>query len=334
MIDKTLIIVVTRDNPVLLQHIFQSFEKYNPGAPCEFLIVDNNSQLAEQQKALDKLSKNYKITTEENNRVETSFDIAWRKNQNYRYYFFLHDDVCANKDNWLKIFIDRLHSDYTEEIIKNTHLAKYPIGKVGALSQFWRSYTSILGYSVQCVFLKQMIQIMEKEVPPIFKYCDCDRVLIRNECLKDTNGIRNLQEFKDLKSQNPNQFAQLCEVLRRDLPYYDEGIPPRNLYPAGECWNKFCLTAEFMNSIDPLIQKWRTVALEGDGFLEQIMGYDNPFGHDFLAHYGAPNMKQFVGKTMNCDPGEVSKHFNNKIFLMKMDKLIKDHFKHQTKGTE
>lgn len=325
--DKVLVVTVTRNNPVMLKHMFESFDKYNPGYPCDFLIIDHESDSKEQLKVLEQLSAKHRVITEKNNRVEVSFDVGWKKNQDYKYYFFTHDDTCANRDNWLKTFVDRLESGYVEEIVKQTHLSHYKIGRVGAISHFWRSYTSILGYSVQCLFLQEVIKIIRTSVPEIFKYCDCDRVLVSNQCLVDTNGIRNVQEFMTMKEHDPETYRQLCEVLNKHLQYKDEGIPPKNLYPAGECWNKFCLTAEFMNSIDPLLKGWRTVGLDNDGYLEAIHGHDVPIGHDYIHHYGAPNFKEFIAKKLNTDSKEVAKNLNNKVFLMKCDTLVKKYFK-------
>jgi hypothetical protein len=325
--DKVLVVSVTRNNPVMLKHMFESFERHSPGYPCDFLIIDHESDSKEQLKVLEQLSTKYKVITEKNNRVEVSFDIGWKKNQDYKYYFFTHDDTAANKDNWLKSFVDRMESGYVEEIVKHTHLSSYKIGRVGAISHFWRSYTSILGYSVQCLFLKDILEEYMGAAPEIFKYCDCDRVLVSNECLKASNGIRNLQEFKDLKESNKPTYDKLCEILNRHLQYPDGGIPPMTLYPAGECWNKFCLTAEFFNSVIPLSKGWRTVGLEDDGYLEAIHGHDVPVGHNFIHHYGAPNFKEFIAKKLNTDAKEVTKNLNNKVFLMKCDVLVKKYFK-------
>jgi hypothetical protein len=147
---KVLVVAVTRDNPVLLQHMFQTFEKYNPGCSCDFLIVD--------------------------------------------------------------------------------------------------------------------------------KYSDCDRVLISGECLEATNGLRNLGEFLAL-SQG-----------------------------------------------DPLIKGYRTVGLSGDGYLEEIHGYDVMWGHNYVHHYGAPNFREHIAKEFKTDKEEVKKHFNEKPFLMQIDRIVKKNF--------
>ncbi len=326
MKDKVLVIAVTRDNPVLLQHMFQTFKRYDPGFDCDYLIVDNDSQTEQQHKALQWLEKDgIEVIRTENDRVEVSFDWAWRRNKGYKYYFFVHDDAAANKKNWLKVFVDRMNSGYSEEIIQNTHLKDYPIGKVGAQTQFWRSYSSVQGYSVQCLFLEQVLKVLDQDVPEIFKYSDCDRVLISGECLEATHGIRNLKEFREMKGGII--YNELVKVLDSHLRYPDEGIPPRDLYPAGECWNKFCLTAEMINSIDPLLRGYRTVGLKGDGYLEEIHGYDELWGNNYIHHYGSTNFRQHIARFFGTDKEEVKKHFNEKVFLLKMDRIVQEYFK-------
>src|SRR6478609_2200869 len=81
-------------------------------------------------------------------------------NPEYKYYFFIHDDCIALKSGWLKSFRDRMNSGYYEPIIENTHLKNFRIGRVGALHHPWRDYASILGYPVQCHFIKPCIEAL------------------------------------------------------------------------------------------------------------------------------------------------------------------------------
>lgn len=326
--DKVLIIYVTRDNPVLLKHSFDSFKKHDAGYDHDFLIVDHESSDPKHLAVLDKLSKEHKIVTYNNNRVEVSFNKGYQEHKDYKYYFFLHDDSAALKDGWLKVFVDRMQSDYCEDIIKDMHFSKLPIGRVGAAHQYWRSYSTILGYPVQCVFLEHVLKLfyLDHEIPKMFKFADPDRVLISNECISAVNGITNIDDFKQMKESDQEQYRKLCEVLNRYLPYHDEGIPPRNLYPEGECWNKITMTTEFLNSVAPLIKGYRTVGIGHDGYLEQIHGNDVPIGNEYVAHYGQPNVVEFLARKFQTDGKEIRKQFNNKVFLMKADKLIKEYF--------
>lgn len=328
MIDKALVVCVTRDNPILLQNTFSSFKKFDPGFPCDFLIVDHESTDIKQLALLKSLSAQGKVVSYPNNRVEVSFDRAYREHPDYAYYFFIHDDASANKNNWLKVFVDRLNSGYVEPLIANTHMAKFPIGRVGASHQPWRSYSSMLGYPVQCIFLERYLKFVDPScVPEAFKFADPDRVLVSNECLKKSNGVPNLGQFDELKVSNPDRFKKICDVLDSALPYHDEGMVPKERHPPGQHWSKLTLLTEFLCSVEPLMNGFRTVGLEGDGFLEQIHGYDVPWGHNYVHHYGAPNMCQFAAKVLNTDPNEIKKSIkNNRILLLKMDDMVKKYF--------
>jgi hypothetical protein len=326
LLDKVLVVMVTRDNPILLRHAFQSFSRYDPGNPCDFLIIDHESSKPEHLKVLSGLAAKHSVVHFPNDRVEVSFNRAWQENKQYRYYFFLHDDSAAGRPGWLKAFVDRLNSGYVEEVIQNTSLRKLPIGKVGALTHPWRDYHSILGYAVQCVFLKEVLDTFSDETPVIFRYSDCDRVLITNECLRATDGIANMQDYRKMKEQEPAEFLKLCNILDKYLLYYDLGVINHPYYPPGEHWNRICLLTEFMNSIKPLQAGFRTVGLEGDGYLEQIHGYEEPWSHKFIHHYGAPNFRHAIAKLLNTDSEEIRKSFNGEIFLLKCDQLIREYF--------
>jgi glycosyltransferase involved in cell wall biosynthesis len=331
MKDKVLIVLITRNNPILLQFFIESYEKRIAGYDNDIVILDGESTNLEQLKVLEKLSKKYKIQTVPNNRVEANYNVAWEQNKDYKFYFFLHDDSYIIKDGWLKLFVDKMNSGYCEDIIKGTEFEKLPIGKVAQGTQPWRDYQSILGYPVQCIFLKYLLNIIRPgQIPSIFRYCDCDRVLISNECITATNGFRHIGDFWDIKEKNKILYDQLCQILNKYLPYPDEGSYPLDKYPPGECWRKFSLSGEFMSSIDPLIKGFRTVGVSDDGYLEQVDGFDVPKGHDVVLHLGSPNFREFVAKKLNSDREEVRKYFNNKVFVLKCLKMFKDYLERKS----
>lgn len=323
MKDKVLVTIVTRNNSILLKHVTDNIQKYDPGYPVDYLIIDNSSTDVNHLKLLESLSSKFFIKTLENNRVEVGFDWAWQNNKDYRYYFFMHDDGCPNSNNWLKVFVDRLNAGYHERIIGGTHLKDLPIGRVGVMHQPYRSYSSIQNYPVQCMFLEKVLEVLTPGyVPPIFKFADPDRVLVTNECLQSVGFIYNVENLSNIES---NKYDIICDILNRYLPYHDEGIPPKDKYPPGKCFNKLTMTSEFLNSVIPLIHGYRTVGLDGDGFLEQISGNDVPFGSYYVHHYGQPNTLEFLAKKFNTDAKEIRKMLSNKIFLVKADKLIKEY---------
>ena len=328
MKNKVLITIVTRNNKVLLLHLLDSIERFDAGYDYDVLLIDAESDNKDYLLCLEKLSKKYKVQRVIDDRVETSYDTAWRTNKNYKYYYFMHDDCCILKENWLKAFVDKMNSGHCEEEITNTHLRYFPIGKVSEGNHFWRSYSSVKGFPVQCLFMKPILEILYPgKVPEIFKQTEMDRVLFKNECLLATDGVRNLKEFEELQRLDKEKFSAIFDILNSHLTYFDEGSYPKEIYPSGQCWNKFSLVTEFLDSIDPLIHGWRGVGLYDEGYLEQIHGKANPRQYKYIAHYGNPCFIEFVAKQFKSPSKDVRKHFGNKVFLMKMDMLINEYNK-------
>lgn len=326
MKNKVLVTIVTRNNETFLCHLINSIEKIDAGYEYDLLLLDASSDDKKHLLTLDEFSKKYRVQTVVDDRVEVSYNVAWKENKNYQYYFFMHDDCCVDRKGWLRAFIDRMNSKYYEKDIENTDFKNIPIGRVSIGNQFWRNYTSVKGYPIQCLFLKHVLELLyPNKVPEIFKLSDCDRLLVKNECLSETNGFRSIRDFVELKEQNIEMFNKLCDILNAHLLYPDEGMYPKELYPPNGCWNKFTFTSEFLDSVDPLIRGWRSVGLYDDGYLERIHGFDVPVQHQYIIHYGATNILEFLAKKFNCDRKKVKVFMKDKIFLMKCNKLIKEY---------
>lgn len=326
MQNKILVIVVTRNNPILLQNFISSVKNHNAGFDFDLIIADNSSDNPRQLNYLNSISSRHKVLTCENDRAEGTFDSVSRQFINdYKYFFFTHDDVVVHKENWLKVFVDRIESKYIEPEVSHTHFLRYPIGRVGACHQPWRDFVKCKGYELYALFLKDVLEVYGEELL-IFKYADQDRTLWTQECLKASDGLWNLKKFKDI--QGTELYQKVCEALNRTLQYPDEGIPPLDKYPAGENWRKITLLTEFMNSAWPLVKHYRTVGLQGNGYLEQIDGFNTPFGNDYIAHWGAPHTKKWLSTIFHCTPEEIHKklYSNDFSFIMKCNKLIKQYY--------
>ncbi len=327
---KTLAVVVTRNNPVLLQNLINSIERSDAGAQYDLIIADNTSDDPKHLRLLEKLSSKYKIETCENDRAETSFNSVSEKYKNdYDYFFFMHEDTYAHKNNWLKAFIDRANSNYFEPEIKSTHLIKYPIGRVSGCAQPWRDFNSCKGYHLPSVFLKVCLEQMgHKDNVWIYKYSDQERVLYTKKCLIEA-PMFYLKWWKELEQTDNVSFEKMKAVLNADLQYPDEGMGPKNKYPPGQTWCKFMLLTEFLNAVFPLVNGHRTVALETDGYLEQIDGFDKPWGNNYIAHFGSPHVKRWLGTKFGCTAEAVhDKLYSNDFsFILKCNKLIQEYFK-------
>lgn len=327
MKNKALIILITRNNSVLLSSLLRSLKATNAGFDYDLIIGDNSSDDKGHLKVLDRASKDYKIQVCENDRVEVGFDKISKENiEDYKYFFFIHDDTFFFKENWLKMFVDRANSGFFEPEIANTHLSSYPIGRVASCHQPYRDFNSCKGFPIQSMFLKECLSIYDKNDIWIYKYADQDRTLWTQECLK-SSGIWNVNKFKNMIGND--LYLRLVEKLNFTLPYPDEGIAPKNKYPPGECWNKFVLLSEFFNSVMPLANGYRTVGLHGSGFLEQIDGFDNPWSNEIVCHWGTPHLKKWLSKQFNTTPENIHKKLygNDSVFVLKCEKLIKEYFK-------
>lgn len=322
--NKTLITICTRNNSALLQNLINSLERHDAGASYDLIIADNTSDDPKHLKLLQTLSKKYKIQTCANDRAETTFDTISRQNlNNYDYFFFVHDDTYAYKNNWLKVFIDRVNSNYSEPELMMTHLSRYPIGRVSGCSQPYRDFQKCKGYPLSSIFLKECLEILGETNIWIYKYSDQERVLYTRECLSQC-GMWNLNMW-----ESHPKFTELKETLNKNLLYPDEGMGPKDKYPNGQAWCKLMLLTEFLNSVWPLAKGFRTVGLEGNGYLEQIDGFDTPFGMDHMVHFGSPHCKRWLGSKFGCSGEDVHKklYSNDFSFILKCNKLFEEYFK-------
>lgn len=328
--NKILAIIVTRNNPVLLQNLISSLERNDAGVEYDLIIADNSSDDPKHLSLLNKLSSKYKIETCENDRAESTYDkVSSKYLDQYDYFFFMHDDTYAYKSNWLKVYIDRAQSDYFEPEIRNTHLIRYPIGRVSGCSQPWRDFKSCKGYPLSAAFLQVYLnQIQKNDTVWIFKYSDQERVLYTKKCLQEC-PMYSLNWWKQYEIKENERFEKVKKLLSEQLQYPDEGMGPKDKYPAGQAWCKLMLLTEFLNSVYPLINGFRTVGLEGDGHIEQIDGFDTPFGMNYIAHFGSPHVKKYFAKQLGCTAEDVHKklYSNDLAFIMKCNKMIENYYK-------
>jgi hypothetical protein len=313
------VIIVTRNNPILFGHAISKYQAHPPGIDCDFHIIDAESDDPRQLELLRKQTLG-PVRTQPNDRVEVNFDQAYRELPRYDYYFFAHDDNVPIKDNWLQPFIARMDWNYCEASAPDQY-RNLPIGRVGALAHFWRGYYHVKGHPVRCEFLKPCVELLTGEPAPAqFKYADGDRILISRECLEATDGLVTV------KSLTPN-LPDLSEIFDTFLHYDDEGMYPQAKYPPRGYWNRLTLLSEFMNSILPLMRGFRTVGVEGDGYLEAIHGEAIPWGHNYIAHYGAPNALKSLSLCFGTNIQTVKKRLNDPILLAKTYAFFRKFYK-------
>lgn len=318
---QTLVVIVTRNNPALLEHALQKYQKHPPGTSCDYLIVDASSDDPKQLQLLERQQLGGVLHCA-NDRVECNYNQAYRNKPGYDFYFFCHDDNVPIADNWLRPFLERLQSGYVEPECPPEY-RDLPIGRVGGLCQFWRFYDSVKGYPVSSTFLEPCVKaITRKPAPKMYKYADCDRVLISAECLQATKGFVTLRSYEE----DDELFSDLCMWIQMFLHYPDEGMYPKTRYPPGGYWNRLTLLSEFMNSVLPLTLGYRTVGVEGDGFLEQIHGFDEPWANRFVAHYGGPNSLAALAKHFGGTPAQMKERMADRAFLIKAYNYFRSYY--------
>ena len=314
---KTLVVIVSRNNKNLLEHAIGGHSRYHPGVDSDFIIVDAGSTDASHHSLLKK-QRLARVVYAHNDRVEVNFNVGYRSYPGYDYYFFCHDDNVPLTPNWMVDF----HKTFDNPVDPQApdEYKSLPLGRVGALTHFWRDYSSVQGHAVECQFLKRCIETTTLQTPPrMFKYADCDRVLVSRECLEATDGLVTLTRYMK-KSED------LYKIFDQFLRYPDEGMYPTSKYPAGSHWNKLTLLSEFMNSIYPLIQGFRTMGINGHcGYLKQIHGEDVPWSHDRIAHYGSPNALQALARHFGADTKQIKSKMSDPAFLIKVNRFFTEH---------
>jgi glycosyltransferase involved in cell wall biosynthesis len=326
MQNKVLLIACTYNNQALLYNFITSLERIDAGFDYDLVIADNSSTDKKHLDYLSKISNKHTVKTFENDRVEATFDEAHKAYINdYQYFMFLHDDTLVMQEDWLKFYIERLKSNYFEPAIKNTHYSHYKVARVAACHQPYRDYETCLGVALPSLFLKKALEVYGQDAI-IYKYADIDRTLYTQECLQKC-GIWSVKKFKEMGEDNVI-FQKLVKSLNETLQYPDEGIAPKSKYPAGQTWNKFVLLSEFFNSVKPLMEGFRTVGLQTDGYLEQKDGFDEPWSCNMIAHLGCPHVKKFFAKHFKTTPEEIHKRLyeNNLPFLLKCNSILKEYF--------
>src|SRR3990167_6484010 len=89
MKNKVLIGVSSRNTHFFLSHFIRTFEKHDPGYPCDLLIVDEGSTNVTQLKLLESLSKKYMVRVRSNTgRAQGTYAYVWDNFKDYEHYFF------------------------------------------------------------------------------------------------------------------------------------------------------------------------------------------------------------------------------------------------------
>jgi hypothetical protein len=320
--EKVLIGFGSYNAPYFLEHLVESFSKCNPGYPCDLFIVDNDSTDGKQLNLLNKYSKQYNVFSRENlGRAQGAYNFLWQNNQNYKYYFFMHDDSGFIKDNWLKFAVDRIEDMSVEQEIEGLGLENLPIGKVGFRGYEWQDKYKYLrtGFKTLFDYMDDVADILKVKIPEYYQHLGDDRVLYKNELLKKMNHISNIEDFRSMNESKVfktihNSFYS--KQLLNLTPF-----APNDIY--GWKYHSFQTVTEFLNDIAPMRYGFRTHVVDGPGYCQEELGFNSFWGNDYISHYGDHVVFKRLAAVTNTSEEDVRAKFKNKLFLNIVDSIIK-----------
>lgn len=322
MKDKVLVGFGTYNAPGFLQHLVESFERYNPGYDCELHIVDNNSDDTKQINLLEKYSKKHFVHTRENlGRAQGSYDFLWQNNKDFKYYFFMHDDSAIMTDNWLKLAIDRIEDTSFESVLpESTRLL--PVGKVGFQSYEWGDKQKYFrtGHPQMFRYIDWIAPVLGVEIPDHYQHINDDRYLIKNELLQKMGKIWNIEHFKQLELENSDTFNEIDEWFTEHLPNRTP-FQPNDRY--GWRYHAFQTVSEFLSDIAPMRYGYRTHNLVGDGYCQEELGWTKFWGLEHVNHYGSHNLFKRLSGLLAAPEEEIRKKFRDRTFLQICDNIVK-----------
>lgn len=322
MKNKTLIAFSSYNAPWFLEHLVSSFERTDPGADCDLLIIDNSSIDAKQLALLDKFAKKYRVESKPNyGRAQHAYDYAWQNNKDYKYYFFMHDDSSFLRDGWLKLAVNRIEDESCEDVLP-TSVRNLPVGKVGFQSYEWQNKRRYLrtGYSALFDYIEPVAKILNIEMPEYHQHISDDRYLIKNELLQKMGHVWNIETFKQMEIQGDPTWKDIDEwFVNGGLENYDPFSPERYTY----LYHKFQTVTEFLSDIAPMRYGYRTHHIDGDGDCQEETGWSKFSGVQYIAHYGSHSLFKRLSLLLGAPEEDVRSKFKDKTFLQIADNFVK-----------
>lgn len=335
--DKVLIAVSTRNTNVFLDHFIRTFEKFDPGYPCDLLIVDEGSTNTSQLRLLERLSKKYMIRIRDNTgRAQGTYEYV-RANfkDQYQYYFLMHNDSAILRSNWLKVAVDRMEDNFVELGLEDyPDIAKRPVGKVGfqgykhsALSagkipEYYLQPKKYRGMDIRGPYphSETIFQYTGIESPKVYQLINDDRHLWSNDLFSKIDVFWNIEEFR--KRKDTDMFQNINNFYNNSTFTKIQYIEPKEVY-SGANWEGFQGVSEFMTSLAPYRFGFRTHCVLDEGTLQEEVGWSRFWGLEFLNHYGSHNFYKRMSLLHKIDEGEFRKKLNNEAMLTMCDKIVK-----------
>ena len=330
---KVLIGVSTRNTPHFLRHFIRSFEMYDPGYPCDLLIVDEGSDNPQQLKLLEKLSKKYMVNVRDSTgRAQGTYEYVRKNYRNqYEYYFLMHNDSAILRSNWLSLIVKRINDEsYVEPGLEDyPDIAKMPVGKAGFqgyqygtleyyLAPLKFQNTTVRGpYYYGDILLKHM----GLEIPPhgVYQLINDDRHLWKNELFSKIDVMWNVEEFR--KHKDTDMFKNINEFYNQNFTKI-QYLEPKHIYN-GNNWEGFQGVSEFMTSLAPARFGYRTHCMLGPGWLQEKVGWTEFWGLEYINHYGSHNFYKRMSLLHKVEEHIFRQTLKNEAALITYDKMVK-----------
>ncbi len=321
MKDKVLISFSSYNSPWFLENLIFTYEQTEAGYDHDLLIIDHSSTDKAQLRLLEKYSKKYRVETRPNyGRAQGSYEYAWQNNKDYKYYFFMHDDSAFIKNNWLKLAVDRINDNFVEreEIEQFSH---FPIGKVGFQCYEWQDKYKYLRTGHRTIFwyMDFLQSIYDIEIPSFYQHINDDRFLVKNDLLKLSNKIWNIEHFKQI--EDSDWFVQIEKEFDKRGIINKDPFPPDNRY--GWRYHTFQTVSEFQNDIMPMRYGYRTHCVVGNGYCQEELGWNSFWGNEYVAHFGSHNVFKRLALLFNTSEENIRNSYKNIAALRKFTNLIK-----------
>lgn len=321
---KVLVSFSSYNNPHFLQHLMQSIERYDAGYPFDLLIVDNGSTESAQLSLLKNYEKKYDVVYRENlGRAQGGYNHALQKCRKedikYQYYFFMHDDSAVLRDNWLKVFVDRINDNSVEAFLPEK-VAMLPVGKVGHQAYPWNDKKKYLCNNQQAI--GHWMTDLPVTIPDYYQHISDDRVMYSHECIDSFPDIWNLEMWREQQDPNGTPFQVLNEYFIKNFPREDMWIQPKEIYKDAH-WNGFQAVCEFMSDIMPMLHGFRSHCLIGDGYEQEKLGWNSFWGLEYVNHYGCHNLFKRLALLFSVPEEDIRNKFKDPMFLQIFDNMVR-----------
>jgi len=328
--DKALVSFSSYNSPHFLEHALETYERIDPGYPCDLLVLDNSNTDLKSLKILEKYSKKYRIETKPNyGRAQGGYQYAWENNKDYKYHFFLHDDSAFIRNNWLKVAVDRINDQSMEPDIitfadNPKEIQNLLVGKVGFQAYEWGNKHKYLRTKYNQIFnyMDPVADILNLKIPQHYQHINDDKVLYSKECLAAIGSVASIEDWKQKELTKDPIWLLIHQWFKQAGLHNNQPFAPADRY--GENYSTFQTVSEFLNDIGSMLNRFRTHCVIGDGYCQEEEGWTTFRGNEYISHYGDHVVFKRLSLLLNQPEESIRSRFKDRTFLTICDNLIKN----------